>query len=114
MKKFPSFFTTPANRVAVPPDAAMEGFVFEGVDGVQIVIWQCEEGGVQPEQIHDFWEYALVVEGVFDGEVGGKTVHLEPGDECVIPPGTKHSGRYSAGYRAIDAFSKHRVDRATR
>ena len=36
---------------------------------------------------------------------------LKPGDECVIPPGTKHSGRYSKGYRAIDAFSAKRVTR---
>lgn len=114
MKKFPAFFTTPADAVAVPPDAAMEGFVFDGAAGVQIVFWQCEAGGEQPEQVHDFWEYALVVAGTFDGVVGGEPVHLEPGDECVIPPGTRHSGRYSAGYRAIDAFSSHRVDRATR
>jgi quercetin dioxygenase-like cupin family protein len=113
MQRFPSFFATPANRVASGPDPSMEGYVFEGVDGVQIVFWQCEQGGVQPEQVHDFWEYALVVEGTFDGLVGGKPVHLEAGDECVIPPGTKHSGRYSAGYRAIDAFSAKRVERAS-
>ena len=112
MKRFPEFFTAAADRVKTPPDAAMVGHVFEGADGVQIVFWQCESGGTQPEQVHDFWEYALVVEGTFDGIVGGKAVHLEPGDECVIPPGTLHSGRYSAGYRAIDAFSAKRVERA--
>ena len=112
MKRFPGFFTTEANRVATAPNAGMVGHVFEGADGVQIVFWQCERGGTQPEQVHDFWEYALVVEGTFEGLVGGKTVHLEPGDECVIPPGTPHSGRYSAGYRAIDAFGAKRVERA--
>lgn len=112
MKTFPEFFTTASNRVAGAPNAAMQGYVFEGSDGVQIVFWQCEEGGEQPEQVHDFWEYALVVEGTFDGMVGGKPVHLEPGDECVIPPGTRHAGRYSRGYRAIDAFSATRVKRA--
>ena len=113
MKRFPEFFTTKANQVKTPPDAGMVGHVFEGADGVQIVFWQCEKGGTQPEQVHDFWEYALVVEGTFDGVVGGKPVHLEPGDECVIPPGTKHSGTYSSGYRAIDAFSAKRVERLT-
>jgi quercetin dioxygenase-like cupin family protein len=112
VKRFPEFFTTDADRVKTAPDAAMVGHVFEGAGGVQIVFWQCERGGVQPEQVHDFWEYALVVEGTFDGVVGGKPVHLAPGDECVIPPGTLHSGRYSAGYRAIDAFSAKRVERA--
>lgn len=113
MKPFPSFFTTDADRVKLAPDANMRGFVFDGADGVQIVFWQCPDGGVQSEQVHDFWEYALVVEGTFDGEVGGKPVHLAPGDECIIPPGTRHCGRYSTGYRAIDAFSSHRVDRAS-
>ncbi len=113
MKKFPDFFTSAANRVASPPDNAMQGYVFEGRDDVQIVFWQCAEGGEQPPQVHDFWEYALVVEGTFDGLVDGKPVHLEAGDECVIPPGTRHSGRYSKGYRAIDAFSAKRVSRAT-
>lgn len=112
MKRFPEFFTTKANQVKTVPDAGMVGHVFEGADGVQLVLWQCEAGGTQPEQVHDFWEYALVVEGTFDGVVGGKPVHLEPGDECVIPPGTKHSGTYSKGYRAIDAFSARRVERA--
>jgi quercetin dioxygenase-like cupin family protein len=112
MKKFPEFLAAAANRVKGAPDAAMAGFLFEGADGVQIVFWQCAQGGTQPEQVHDFWEYALVVEGTFDGTVGGKPVRLAPGDECVIPPGTPHSGRYSAGYRAIDAFSAKRVERA--
>jgi quercetin dioxygenase-like cupin family protein len=111
MKKFPSFVTTPANQVANVPDPSMQGYVFEGQDGLQIVFWQTENGGVQPEQVHDFWEYALVVEGTFEGEVGGKKISLKPGDECVIPPGTKHSGKYSKGYRAIDAFSAKRVTR---
>jgi len=111
MKQFPDFFTTDVNRVANPPDSTVRGWVFEGRDDVQIVFWACEDGGEQPEQVHEFWEYALVVEGTFDGTIDGKPIHMEPGDECVIPPGTKHSGRYSKGYRAIDAFSARRVSR---
>ncbi len=111
MNSFPDFMKTPKNQVADTPDDTMAGFAFDGSDDVQIVFWECEKGGTQPEQVHDFWEYALVVQGTFDGEVDGKPVHLEPGDECVIPPGTVHSGRYSANYRAIDAFSARRVTR---
>ena len=114
MKRFPDFVRGAANRVANPTDSTVEGYAFDGADGSQVVFWECRDGGVQPEQVHDFWEYALVVEGTFDGFVGGRPVHLEPGDECVIPPGTKHSGRYSNGYRAIDAFSARRVTRVER
>ncbi len=113
MKRFPEFITTEANRVAEGPDPGIIGTVFDGADGSQVVFWECEDGGTQPEQVHDFWEYALVVEGTFDGEVGGEPVHLEPGDECTIPPGVPHRGRYSASYRAIDVFSAKRVERAS-
>ena len=71
MKRFPEFITTEVNRVAETPDPGITGTVFDGADGSQVVFWECEEGGTQPEQVHDFWEYALVVEGTFDGEVGG-------------------------------------------
>jgi quercetin dioxygenase-like cupin family protein len=113
MKRFPEFITTEANRVAESPAPGITGTVFDGADGSQVVFWECENGGTQPEQVHDFWEYALVVEGTFDGEVDGKPVHLEPGDECTIPPGVPHSGRYSSGYRAIDVFSAKRVERVS-
>ena len=111
MQKFPAFIANDADRVAEVPDPSMQGFVFEGEDDVQIVFWQCENGGECAEHFHDFWEYAVVIEGTFDGTVGDPVIHMEPGDECVVAPGVKHSGRYSTGYRAIDAFSAKRVDR---
>jgi quercetin dioxygenase-like cupin family protein len=111
VKKFPEFFANRKNGVADVPDPSMQGFVFDGADHTQIVFWQCENGGIAPTHTHDFWEYALVVEGTFDGMVGDKKVHLEAGEECVIPPGTLHSGKYSTNYRAIDAFGARRVSR---
>ena len=112
MKKFPDFVMSAVNRVDAGPNPDMAGSLFEGADEVQVVFWQSEAGGEQPEHVHDFWEYALVVEGTFDGVVDGKPVHLEPGDECAIPPGAVHKGTYSTGYRAIDAFAAKRVKRA--
>jgi quercetin dioxygenase-like cupin family protein len=111
MKVFPEFVTRAANKVPnKSPDSKMAGYLFEGKDDTQIVFWQCLEGGVQEEHSHTFWEYALVVEGTFEGTVGGKPVFLKAGDECIIPPGVLHSGRYSTNYRAIDAFSSKRID----
>ena len=112
MKKFPPFVTSGANAVAGSHDPSVAGFVFDGADDVQIIFWQCEKGGESADHVHDFWEWAVVLEGTFDGLVGGNPLHLGPGEECLIPPGVRHSGRYSAGYRAIDAFSGHRIDRA--
>ena len=101
----------PADQVAQVPDPSMQGVVFEGAEGTQIVFWECERGGESPEHVHDFWEYCVVLEGTCDSMIDGKLVHLKPGDECVIPPGVKHNGRYSPGYRAIDAFGGKRVER---
>jgi quercetin dioxygenase-like cupin family protein len=112
MKKFPDFVMSAANRVAAGPNPDMAGSLFQGADGVQVVFWQSEAGGEQPEHVHDFWEYALVIEGTFEGTVDGRVVHLGPGDECVIPPGAVHRGTYSPGYRAIDAFGARRVVRS--
>lgn len=111
MRKFPEFILRPANKIANVPDPSMEGVVFDGVENTQIVFWQCENGGEVQEHSHDFWEYCVVIEGTCDCVIGGRSVHLAAGDECLIPPGTKHSGRFSPGYRAIDAFGGKRVQR---
>lgn len=112
MKNFPEFIKAECNQVSNIPDPSMKGYVFDGVDDVQIVFWECEKGGTAPTHTHNFWEWALVVEGTFDGYIGDEHIHLEAGDECIIPPETEHSGTYSSNYRAIDAFStKKRLSR---
>ena len=107
---FPDFVRHHQNHVNDPPPG-MAGYVFDGRGGEQVVFWENAEGGVSPPHSHDFWEYAVVVTGTFDGKIGEEHVHLGPGDECVIPPGVVHEGRYSANYRAIDVFGAKRVSR---
>ncbi|MFH0962571.1 MAG: cupin domain-containing protein [Planctomycetota bacterium] len=109
-RRYPDFIRGEGNRVAQAPEG-MSGYVFEGAGGEQVVFWENSRGGHCPPAAHDFWEYALVVEGTFTGSVGGKRVELEAGDEIVVPPGVTHDGRYSANYRAIDAFGGKRVRR---
>ena len=88
------------------------GYVFEGADGAQVVLWQCADGGVCAMHHHDYDEYAVVLQGSFTGTIGGRKVHMNAGDECFIPAGVPHDGQYSADYRAIDAFGGQRVKRA--
>lgn len=109
MNHFPTFACTEENQVAKSPDETVKGFLFKGQDESQIVFWECEDGGTVEEHSHDFWEWAIVVEGEFHGLVDGKEIHLKVGDECIIPPGVVHSGSFSKNYRAIDAFGKERV-----
>lgn len=116
MKGFPAFLKRKINRVDVAGDPAnvMEGYVFDGSDGSQIVLWECPAGGVSPPHQHDFDEWAIVIEGHYEGVHGGQPVTLGPGDECFIPAGMLHEGRYSLGYRALDGFGGCRVKRVAR
>jgi len=112
MKQWPEFVRSEANRVAGAPDPGMAGYVFDGADGTQVVFWSAKEATTAPEHVHDFWEYCLVVEGSADAVVGGKPMHVEGGEEYVIPAGVKHSSRSSPGYRSIDVFGGRRFRRA--
>ena len=113
MKQFPPFLRNAACRV--PPESSsggMEGYLYDGADGSQVVLWTCPEGGTSPPHSHEFDEYAIVVEGIFTGKIGEESVRLGPGEECYIPAGVVHEGTYSKGYRAIDGFAGKRVARA--
>jgi|LFRM01.1.fsa_nt_gb quercetin dioxygenase-like cupin family protein len=110
MRKFPDFIRSEKNRVPEAPEG-MEGYVFDGADGSQIVLWENETGGSVGLHTHDFWEYCLVLDGYYEGIIDGKPVRLGPGDELVIPPGVPHEGKHSANYRAIDIFSGQRIKR---
>jgi hypothetical protein len=99
LKNFPAFMRRAANAVKVGRRAkGLTGYLFEGVNGVQMVIWTGPAGGTSERHTHDFDEYAVVITGTFRGTVGGKRVKLGPGDECYIPAGTPHDGYYSANY----------------
>lgn len=115
MKSFPAFMRRRCNAVKGSRQAGgLKGYVFEGVDGSQMVLWQGVRGGTSTPHTHDYDEYAIVIQGEFTGTVGGRKIHLKAGEECFIPAGTPHEGVYSANYRAIDAFGARRVERAGR
>ena len=113
MTEFPAFMRRRCNAVKASRQAGgLKGYLFEGADGSQMVIWQSTAGGKSEMHTHDYDEYAIVVQGTFTGTVGGKKIKLKAGDECFIPAGVPHDGAYSANYRAIDAFGGKRLQRA--
>lgn len=112
LKAFPAFMRNPKNAVVTGTvSKGLEGYMFEGADGAQMILWQCAVGGVCAMHTHEYDEYAVVLQGTFKGTVGGTKVVMNAGDECYIPAGTPHDGEYSVGYRAIDAFGGKRVER---
>jgi quercetin dioxygenase-like cupin family protein len=87
----------------------MRGYMFQGPDGSQVVLWECDiDLEVGPHK-HDFDEYCLVVEGTCEETIEGKTTVLRKGDEIVILSGRMHWAKIKAGYRAIDFFGGERL-----
>jgi len=112
MNEFPEFMKKSCNKVKLNAQSGeMEGYVYEGADGSQMVIWHSREAGRSETHTHDFDEYCVVIQGAFTGRIGQEAVTLGPGEECFIPAGVPHDGVYSADYRAIDAFGGRRVER---
>lgn len=113
---FPAeFLKNSVNEIATDTKAGgLKGYVYEGVDGVQIALWVARggEGGYCEPHSHDYGEYCHVLSGeyrlVLDGEEVGT---LKAGDELYMAPGVVHSGWYTADYRAIDGFEKPRFKR---
>lgn len=88
----------------------MEGFLFAGQNGTQVVFWECTTETEVHAHSHDFDEYCIVVEGVCRETIDGKELVLKKGDEILIPAGKVHAARISPPYRAIDFFGGTRFE----
>lgn len=112
MNAFPEFMKNPVNAIASHQRSeGVEGYVFDGIDGSQIAVFQCAKDGISKEHVHDFDEYFVVVQGEYTLGIDGKRLKLSSGDEYYIPGGTPHDGAFIAGTRTINAFGGKRADR---
>jgi quercetin dioxygenase-like cupin family protein len=114
MNDFPAFMKHPANRIATAAQATpgVEGYVFDGADGSQMVLWCCPVTAASAPHVHDFDEYMAVLEGCYTLIIGGERIPIKAGEEYVIPRGVPHEGEVLAGTRTIHAFGGHRANRA--
>lgn len=110
--EFPEFMRHPTNAVAGRQKSdGVEGYVFDGADGSQLVLFQCEKDGISKEHVHAFDEYFIVVQGEYTLGIKGRTIVLTRGREFFIPKGTPHDGSFRSGTRTINAFGGKRADR---
>ena len=114
MNDFPEFMRHPYNKIYAKSvsGAGVEGYVFDGADGGQMIIWTCGLDGTSPEHVHDFDEYMVVVQGQYTLIMGGEKIALGMGQEYFIPKGLGHAGEYLAGTRTIHAFGGRKAKRA--
>lgn len=115
MERFPEFLRDWANAVD-PRDRSegVEGYVFDGANGAQVVFFECAVGGVSKEHAHPFDEYFIVIQGEYTLGIKGQEIKLQAGQEYHIPRGVPHDGRFTAGTRTINAFGGKRADRRGR
>lgn len=114
MNEYPEFMRRQANAVASHQQSAgVQGFVFDGIDGCQVIAFQCAKSGISKEHVHDFDEYFVVIQGEYTLGIEGKTIKLRAGQEYFIPRGVPHDGAFTAGTRTINAFGGRRAGRQT-
>ena len=112
MSDFPKFMKNPINAVgAHQKSAGVEGYIYDGADGSQVIIFQCATSGISKEHVHDFDEYFVVIQGEYTLGIEGKTLKLTAGQEYYIPKGVPHDGIFTANTRTINAFGGMRAER---
>jgi mannose-6-phosphate isomerase-like protein (cupin superfamily) len=113
MDHFPEFMKHPSNKIMQSNQStpAVEGYVFDGVDGSQMAFWTCNRDAASSEHVHDYDEYMLVVQGTYALIINGECIPVSAGQEYLIPRGVPHSGEVKTGTRTIHAFGGHRASR---
>ena len=112
MKDFPEFMRNRKNAIdEASQSRGIEGYVFDGVDGSQMIHWTCNIEGKSEEHVHDFDEYFVVVQGVYTLLIKGKRIRVSAGQEYYISKGTPHAGEFVTGTRTIHAFGGARAKR---
>lgn len=77
--------TKQLDRCAVRADWQSRGYTCE--------LWIDPPDQVWRDFEHDVDEVVLLLEGSAQIELAGKTIRLQPGDELMIPAGTRHTVR---------------------
>ncbi len=115
LNEFPEFMKNPANAIVSHQQSrGVEGFVFDGIDGSQVAVFQCSRDGASKEHVHDFDEYFVVIQGEYTLGINGEKIRLTAGQEYHIPQGKPHDGLFTAGTRTINVFGGKRADRISR
>ena len=61
--------------------------------GFSCGLWVDPPGRVWSDFVHDTDEVVMLLEGEQEFEMGGQNFQLKPGEELVIPAGTRHTAR---------------------
>jgi quercetin dioxygenase-like cupin family protein len=113
MGDFPDFVKNQKNRTASESEytEAIEGYVFDGADGSQVVFFRANEDRLSKEHTHPFDEWVHVLEGRCVVFAHDTERVLEAGDELLIPKGTPQRMAVTGGTRTVHVFGGKRAER---
>lgn len=112
MDDFPGFMKSRKNAIEDGSQSkGIEGYVYDGADGSQMIHWTCKLDGKSDEHVHDYDEYFTVLQGVYTLIIKGKRIPVSAGQEYHIPKGVAHAGEFIAGTRTIHCFGGKRAKR---
>ncbi|MBI4976714.1 MAG: cupin domain-containing protein [Spirochaetes bacterium] len=113
---FPPEMKGPSNKIGNEYHSSdkIEGFVYDGADGSQMIYWECNVDGISEEHTHRYGEYMTVVQGEYTVGINKKKYRITPGKEIFIPAHIPHSGTYKKHTRTIHWFGGKRAERETR
>ena len=73
--------------------------------GQQVIIMSFEKETEVPEHAHEA-QWGVVLDGVMELTISGKSVTLRKGDSYFIPKGAVHSAKIHAGYQDLCIFNQ--------
>lgn len=115
MKEYPVFMRNAKNAISEGSQSTqasgIEGYVYDGIDGSQMIHWTCRTSGKSAEHVHEYDEYFVVIEGEYTLIIDDKKIPLTAGKEYHIPKGVAHAGEFISGTRTIHAFGGKRAKR---
>lgn len=113
LNTFPKVMKNESNKIDVQYQSSdkIQGYVYDGADGSQMVYWECGIGGISKEHVHEYDEYMTVVQGRYVVIINDEKYEIEHGKEIFIPKNTPHSGEYIKNTRTIHWFGGKRAYR---
>ena len=111
MNTFPEFIKRPSNRIDNSQQNThdIEGYFYEASDGSQVCLWTYFSDRDSKENVHEFDEYVICIDGEYVEIFDGKEHVLHKGDELLIPCQTPHHGRVKKGTRTVHVFGGQRI-----
>jgi mannose-6-phosphate isomerase-like protein (cupin superfamily) len=111
LNDFPIFMKSNSNAISPSSQSkGVQGWLYESIDGKQMIYWVCKQPVISSEHTHEYDEYFIVVQGTYTLVFRDKEVEVKQGEEYHIPKGVPHADRSKPNTRTIHCFGGKRAE----